>query len=105
MVDGVHTTQPPHVAIIDGGWLGAKGGAGQIMPPMLESLQRAIGDQCAVLASDGCRVIDVRGYSRAVSHSARLRRRLIRGVQEHAPVPILRWLTGTYDVYHYIGLS
>ncbi len=97
--------QLPRVAIVDGGLLGAQGGMGQVMSPMLEALEQAAGSRCVILTEDGRRFSSVHDARPVTSLASRARRRLVRDTQERTSLPLLRWLTGTYDIYYHVGLG
>lgn len=94
----------PRVALFGGDHFGGKGGASQAVTSTIEAVQRLLGERCVVISSDG-RVVGGVDVEDQVRRSTRLRRRVIREVQERTPVPLMRLLAGNYDVYHYIGLS
>ncbi len=98
----------PRVAVVDAGrFLGARGGGGQIMRPMLTAMSVALNTDDTIFANDGSRIRDLDSTPAGglTTKAARVRRRLIRTTQEHVPLPLFTWLTGLYDVYHYVGLS
>lgn len=96
--------QSPRVAIYGGGWIGARGGMGQAVTTTVGQLLSAPSLNCALITPEG-RVRNEIDRHRPTSIGPRLRRRFIRETQEHTNLPMIQWLTGKYDVYHYIGLG
>src|SRR5665213_233635 len=77
---------------------------GHVTRALLPELRRVSPHCCTVITEDGRRIPHLKNNRHSI-WMARLRRRTIRGLQERTTLPMLRWLTGNYDVYNYIGLA